>query len=70
LILTDYPPQTQKITAELFVLPIILFFFVLAIGIFWLMPYMYVTFAKFYEDIKNNQVEIKDVPEVVAVPQA
>lgn len=29
----------------------------LGIGFFWLMPFMQVTMAKFYDDIKNNAVE-------------
>jgi uncharacterized membrane protein len=29
----------------------------LGIGLFWLMPYMQTSFAKFYDDLKANQVE-------------
>ncbi len=36
----------------------------LGIGFLWLMPYMYVTFAKFYEDVKNKE-EVVEVIEVV-----
>ncbi len=41
----------------------------LGIGFLWLTPYMYVTFAKFYEDIKGESGE-KEIPEVVPVPKA
>lgn len=31
----------------------------LGIGFLWLMPYMYVSYAKFYDDIKHPQIEYK-----------
>lgn len=37
------------------------------IGFFWLMPYMNVSFAKFYEDIKKNSKETK--PEEVIIEE-
>ena len=30
--------------------------FTLGIGFLWLLPYMYVSYVKFYEDIKNNPI--------------
>ena len=36
----------------------------LGIGFLWLVPYMHVTFAKFYEDIKNGEDEVVEVIEI------
>lgn len=38
-----------------FVLLMILSVFTLGIALFWILPYMSVTFAKFYEDVKGSQ---------------
>jgi len=32
----------------------------LGIGFLWLYPYMQVSFAKFYEDIKDNPISAED----------
>ena len=40
----------------------------LGIGFFWLMPYMYVTFAKFYDDIKPKPETPKE--EIAEAPAA
>ncbi len=45
----------------LFFLLGILCILTLGIGFLWLYPYAQVTMAKFYEDIKNNSKEIKEV---------
>ncbi len=33
----------------------------LGIGFFWLFPYMQVTYAKFYDDVKSNYIETQQV---------
>jgi len=43
----------------------------LGIGFLWLVPYSYVSLAKFYEDIKvKSDTGTTEVPEIVAVPLA
>jgi uncharacterized membrane protein len=44
-------------------------FLTLGIGFLWLAPYINVTLAKFYEDIKGRK-ESEAIPEVIPVPQA
>lgn len=46
----------------------ILSLFTLGIGVLWLLPYMQVTFAKFYDDIKTNPEVVPNTP-LVAVNQ-
>lgn len=42
----------------------------LGIGLLWLMPYVQVTMAKFYEDIKNGGTDAPKIPEITPVPVA
>ena len=41
---------------------ILLGFLTLGIGFLWIIPYLFVCYAKFYEDIKANFVEVQNFP--------
>jgi uncharacterized membrane protein len=47
---------------------ILLCILTLGIGFLWLAPYMQVTMAKFYDDVKNNHMEASEVTVVEEVP--
>jgi uncharacterized membrane protein len=43
----------------------LLCFFTLGIGLLWLIPYMQISFAKFYDDIKGEQIKTEENPEII-----
>ena len=40
------------------------------IGFIWLIPYVQVTLAKFYDDIKSGEVKHSETPELASIPTA